>query len=115
MGCISWKNIRARITDAATKTIGFTKNYENHRIHNSLIECLSNPQKELDLRISSTVKNEKVIELKIQRNRVLHDIAKILNKERSHKFVNLASGTDKCYNDNTKMHQAIKFINRKPL
>ena len=25
------------------------------------------------------------------------------------------SETDKCYNDDTKMYQTIKFINRKPL
>ena len=28
---------------------------------------------------------------------------------------NQASETDKCHNDSTKLYQAIKFINRKPL
>ena len=115
MGWNSWENIRASITDAATKTIAFTKNNKNHRIRNSVVERLSNQQKKLCLRISSTVTNEKVLELKRQGNRILHDIASILNEDMNREIDNLASEIDKCHDDNTKMYQAIKFINRKPL
>ena len=115
MECISWENIRASITDGATKTIGFTKNNKNHRIHNPVVKRLSNQQKELRFRISSTVNNEKVRELKTQRNGILHDIANMLNEDKNCELDNLASEINKCHNDNTKMYQAIKFINRKPL
>ena len=115
MECTSWENIRGSITDAATKTIGFTKNNKNHRIYNPVAERLSNQQKELRLRISSTVNTEKVRELKTQRNRKLHDIANMLNEDTNRELDNLASEIDKFHNDNTKMYQAIKFINRKPL
>ena len=115
MECTSWENIRGSITDAATKTIGFTKNNKNHRIYNPVAERLSKQQKELRLRISSTVNTEKVRELKTQRNRKLHDIANMLNEDTNRELDNLASEIDKCHNDNTKMYQAIKFINRKPL
>ena len=115
MECTSWENIRASITDAATKTIRFAKNNKNHRTHNHVVERLSNQQKELRLRISSTVNDEKVRELKTQRNRILHDIANVLNEDKNRKLDNLASEIDKCHNDNTKMYQEIKFINRKPL
>ena len=114
MECCSWGNIRASITDAATKTIGFTKN-KNHRIHNHVVERLSNQQKELHLRISSTVNNDKVRELKRQCNRILHDIVNMLNEDKNREHDNLASEIDKCHNDNTKMYQAVKCINRKPL
>ena len=115
MECTSLENIRASITDAATKTIDFTKNNKNHRIHNPVVERLSNQQKELRLCISSTVNNEKVIELKTQRNRILHDIANILSEHKNRERDNLASEIDKYHNDNTKMYQVIKFTNRKPL
>ena len=36
-------------------------------------------------------------------------------KTRMAKLDNLALEIDKCHNDNTKMYQAIKFINTKPL
>ena len=39
MECTSWENIRVSITDAATKTIGFTKNNKNHRIYNPVDKC----------------------------------------------------------------------------
>ena len=115
MECISWENIRASIADAETKAIGFTKNNKNHRIQNPVVERLLNQQKELRLRISSTVNNEKMRELKTQCNRILHDIAKMLNEDMNCELDNLASEINKYHNDNTKMDQAIKFINRKLL
>ena len=115
MECISWENIRASIADAETKAIGFIKNNKNHRIQNPVVERLSNQQKELRLRISSTVNNEKMRELKTQCNRILHDIAKMLNEDMNCELDNLASEINKYHNDNTKMDQAIKFINRKLL
>ena len=54
----SWENIGASIIDATTKTTGFTKNNKIHRIHNLVEERLSSQQKELRLRISSTVNSE---------------------------------------------------------
>ena len=56
-----------------------------------------------------------MIELKTQRNRILHDITNILNEDKNRELDNLAPEIDKCHNDNTKMYRAIKFINRKPL
>ena len=94
MGCTSWENIRASITDAATKTIGFTKNNKNHRIHNRVVERLSDQQKELRLRINLAVNNEKVIELKMQHSRILHDIANIFNEDKYRELDNLAPETD---------------------
>ena len=99
MECNSWENIWASITDAATKTIGFTKNNKKHRIHSPVVERLSNQQKGLLLRISFTVNNEKVIELKTQRNRVLHDIDNILNEDKNRELDDLASEIRKCHND----------------
>ena len=99
MECNSWENIWASITDAATKTIGFTKNNKKHRIHSPAVERLSNQQKGLLLRISFTVNNEKVIELKTQRNRVLHDIDNILNEDKNRELDDLASEIGKCHND----------------
>ena len=61
------------------------QNNKNHRIHSSVVELLSDQLKELRLRFSSTVNNEKVIELKTQRNRILHDIANILNEDKNGK------------------------------
>ena len=87
----------------------------NHRIQNPIIEFLSNQQKELPFRISSRVNNEKLSELKTQRNRILHDTANILNEDKNHELGNLASKIDKCNNDNPKMYQATKFVNRKSL
>ena len=87
----------------------------NHRIQNPITEFSSNQQKELPFRISSRVNNEKVSELKTQRNRILHDTANTLNEDKNHELGNLASKIDKCNNDNAKMYQAIKFVNRKSL
>ena len=78
MKCASWEHILVSITDAATKTTDFTHNSQNHQIHIPAVERLSNQQKELSLRISSTVNNEKVKELKTQCNRILHDIAQYI-------------------------------------
>ena len=73
MESISRENVRASITEAATKTIGFTKNNKNHRIHNSVVERSSNQQKELRLRISFTVNNKKArVENTTQRNTPWH-------------------------------------------
>ena len=102
MECISWENIRASIADAATKTIVSPKTTKNHGIHNPVVERLSNQQVELRLRISSTINNEKVRELKTQRNRILNDIGNMLNEDKNQKIDNLASEKDKCHNDNTK-------------
>ena len=66
MECTSWENIRASITNAATKTIGFTKNKRIHRPNNPVGERLSNQPKELRLHFTSTVNNEKVRKLKTQ-------------------------------------------------
>ena len=38
----------------------------------------------------------------------------MLNEDKNHELDNLSSEIDTCYNDNTKMYQVIKFINRKP-
>ena len=115
MECTSSENIRASITDRATKTTGVTKNYKNHQKHNPVVKRLSNQQKERRLQISSTANNEKVSELKTQRKIILLDIANISNEGKNCSLDNLASEIDKCHNDNTKMYQAIKFIKRKPL
>lgn len=40
--CTSCENIRASITDAATKTIDFTKNNKNQRIYKHVVQQLSN-------------------------------------------------------------------------
>ena len=112
MGCTSLENIRASITDAAMKTIGFAKNNKNHWIQNPVVERLSNQQKELRLRITSTVNNEMVIELERQHNRIIHDIANILNEDKYSELDNLASKIGKCHNDNTQMYQVIKFIDK---
>ena len=80
MECISWENIRASITDAVTKTIGFTRNNKNDGIRNPVVERLSNQQMEFRLHISSTVNNEKVRGPKTQRNIILHDIGNMLNE-----------------------------------
>ena len=101
MGCSSRKNIRAIFIVAATKTIGFTSNNRNHRIHNPVVERLSNQQKEVRPRISSTVNNEKVKELKAQRNRILRDIANVLNEDKNCEL-------DKCHIDN-KMYQVFNL------
>ena len=115
MECTWSENIRASITDRATKTTGVTKNYKNHRKHNPVVKRLSNQQKERRLHISPTANNEKVSELKTQRKIILHDIANISNEGKNRSLENLASEIDKCHNDNTKMYQAMKFIKRKPL
>ena len=115
MKCASWEHILASITDAATKTTDFTHNSQNHQIHIPVVERLSNQQKELSLRISSTVNNEKAKELKTQRNRILHDIANIFSQDKNRRLDNLVPAIDKCHNDNTKMYQTTKFINKKPL
>ena len=115
MECTSWENIQATIIDAAMKTIGLTKNNKKHGIHNPVVECLLNQQKELSLRISSTVNNEKVRDLKTQRKRIFHDTANVLNEEKNREIDNLTSEIDKCHNDNTKIYQEIKFINKKHL
>ena len=39
----------------------------------------------------------------------------MLNEDKNRERDNLASEIDKCHNDNTKMYQAVKCINRKPL
>ena len=83
MACTSWENIRASITNAATKTIGFTKNKRIHRSNNPVAERLSNQQKELRLHFTSTVNNEKVRKLKTQRPNVL-------NEDKNRKRDNLA-------------------------
>ena len=101
MGCSSRKNIRARFTVAATKTICFTSNNRNNRLHNPVVERLSNQQKEVRLRISFTVNNEKVRELKAQRNRILRDIANVLNEDKNREL-------DKCHIDN-KMYQVFNL------
>ena len=59
MECALWENIRANITDAATKTICFTKNNKMYRMHNPVVERLSNQYKEFCLRISSIVHSQK--------------------------------------------------------
>ena len=100
--CTSCENIRASITDAATKKIGLTKYNKNHQTYNPVVERLSNQQKEL--RISSIVNNEKMSQLKTQCNRILHDIAIILNGHKNREIDNLASEIDKYHNDNTKIY-----------
>ena len=91
--------LHEKMSDAATKTIGFTKNSKNYRVHNHVVESLSNQQKELCLSISSKVNNEKVRELNTQRKRILHDIANMLNEGKNRELVNVASEIDKCHND----------------
>ena len=54
-------------------------------------------------------------ELKTQRNRILHDIANMLNENKNCELDNLASETNKFLNYNTKMYQTVKFIAKKPL
>ena len=39
----------------------------------------------------------------------------IFSQDKNRKLDNLASAIDKCHNDNTKMYQTTKCINRKPL
>ena len=97
----SCENIRGSITNAATKKIGLTKYNENHGTYYPVVERLSNQQKEL--RISSIVNNEKMRQLKTQCNRILHDIAIVLNGGKNREIDNLASEIDK-HNDNTKIY-----------
>ena len=58
---------------------------------NPVVERLSNQQKELNLRISYTVNNERGPKLKTQRNRIFHDIADMLNEGKNRELNNLAS------------------------
>ena len=51
----------------------------------------------------------------MQLNGILHHIANMLNEDKNCELDNLASEKDKFLNDNTKLYQAIKFFNRKPL
>ena len=88
-------------TNAATKKIGLTKYNKNHGTYYPVVERLSNQQKEL--RISSIVNNEKMRQLKTQCNRILHDIAIVLNGGKNREIDNLASEIDK-HNDNTKIY-----------
>lgn len=50
-------------------------------MHNSFLKLLLKQQKKLQLCIRSAIESEKVRELKIQYNKILHDIPKILNEE----------------------------------
>lgn len=50
-------------------------------MHNSFLKLLLKQQKKLQLCIRSAIESEKARELKIQYNKILHDIPKILNEE----------------------------------
>ena len=75
----NWKQIEQAIIKTATKTVGYKQKHQQHRVHNPEIERLSRQiktrqQKEIHLAISQTDNNDKVKELKQQRNRILHQI-----------------------------------------
>ena len=99
----SWENTKRVSPTAVTKTVGFTNQNKNNRIENPAGERLSNQRKKLRLCISTTINNEKVRELKTQCNRILHDIASILNEDKNRELYNLALEIHKCHNNNAKI------------
>jgi hypothetical protein len=70
----NWKHIEQAIIQSATETVGYRQKHQRQRIHNPEIEELSKQQKEIRLAISKTDNNDRVKELKQQRNRILHQI-----------------------------------------
>ena len=81
----NWKQIEQAIIETATETVGYKQKHQRHRVHNPEIERLSRQQKEIRLAISQTDNNDKVKELKQQRNRILHQIENSLNEQKKHR------------------------------
>lgn len=63
------------------KQLVSSKREAKQKMHNSFLKLLLKQQKRLQLCIRSTIESEKARELKIQYNKILHDIPKILNEE----------------------------------
>ena len=53
--------------------------------------------------------------MKTEHSRILHDIANMLSEDKNRELDILASEIDKYHTDDTKLYQAVKFTNTKPL
>ena len=80
--CNTWANIRSAIKNSAKASVGTIVRNKQKRTPNDTISELSKRQKDIRLQIQNTDNRERKVELKKERNRVLHTIKKLnLRKE----------------------------------
>ena len=109
---LSWSNLQECIVESATSTIGMEKEHGKKRRHNADIELLSTKQKQIRMQINNTDDNVKVTALRGQRNKILHEIAKILIDEKNKEIEEKLREIDNM-SDSTKMFKVLKTLERK--
>ena len=111
-----WKETQAAMKYAGEESAGSintTKNKPN-RTPNIAINDLSRQQKELRIRIQNTKDSEEIINLKTERNKILHSIRSLTIKHRNEELDKKVEDIEKSKNNASSMFKATKSLNRKP-
>ena len=110
--CNTWANIRSAIKNSAKASVGTIVRNKQKRTPNDTISELSKRQKDIRVQIQNTDNRERKVELKKERNRVLHTIRKTeleeRNKELEAKVENLSNA-----NSDHAMFNAVKLLNQR--
>ena len=110
--CNTWTNIRSAIKNSAKASVGTIVRNKQKRTPNDTISELSKRQKDIRLQIQNTDNRERKVELKKERNRVLHTIRKIeleeRNKELEAKVENISNA-----NSDHAMFNAVKLLSQR--
>ena len=109
-----WNEIVTAIKSTAEETLGIKSFNKNNRINDPEIEVLSSYQKNLKNQISTCNSAEDILNLRTQRNKILHTIKKKLLKNRESEIDNRVKEINDMH-DHTKMFKAIKLLKRKKL
>ena len=111
---IEWKVVQSKICEAAESTIGYNRpqNNNNNRLEDREVEKLSIRQKELKLKINNCKDMEKVRTMKTERNKILHQIQKKLQKLKEKCLDEKIKEIDET-KDSAKMFKSVNMLSRK--
>ena len=108
--CNTWANIRSAIKNSAKASVGTIVRNKQKRTPNDTISELSKRQKEIRLQIQNTDNRERKVELRKERNRVLHTIRKTELEERNKELVAKVENISNANSDHA-MFNAVKLPN----
>ena len=110
--CNTWANIRPAIKNSAKASVRTIVRDKQKRTSNDTISELSKRQKDIRLHIQNTDNRERKMEIKKERNRVLHTVRKTeleeRNKELEAKVENISNA-----NSDHAMFNAVKLLNQR--
>ena len=110
--CNTWANIRSAIKNSAKASVGTIVRNKQKRTPNDTISELSKRQKEIRLQIQNTDNRERKVELRKERNRVLHTIRKTELEERNKELVAKVENISNANSDHA-MFNAVKLPNQR--